>query len=146
MERATYKAINFDLDTKKLKENGLYTDGYRQLGRSLHKYGFDHRQGSGYVSRDKMISADVADVVNNVVRENPWLSDCVKKCDVTVVGKQFDLVPTIKRSGEFSANMQTKPSKKTTSEWQEYMDAPMKEQPKKGAGMSANRNSSNFME
>ncbi len=63
MERKYYKAINFDLDTNKLKEfYPRYQQAYRDLLRFFREKGFSHRQGSGYVSNDKLSSADIVDL------------------------------------------------------------------------------------
>lgn len=91
MERQKRKAINFDLDTKAMREMSLYPDGYRMLGLSFAKYGFEHRQGSGYISEDKLDSDQVNDIVASIVTENPWLIRCAKRIDVTDIGRQHDL-------------------------------------------------------
>lgn len=91
------RAINFDLDTKIMKEKGVYPNGYKQIEELLKKCGFTHRQGSGYESTFEISSNRVKNVIKKVVKENPWLADCVKKVDVTDIGKQYDLIPTIKR-------------------------------------------------
>lgn len=103
MERTTYKAINFDLDTKAMKEYGVLPNGYKSVGTSLSKYGFSHRQGSGYISNEKIKDADALDAIIKTTKENPWLGDCVKKIDVTNVGRQFDLTDAVK----FSSKMAT---------------------------------------
>lgn len=100
MERPKRKAINFDLDTETMKEYSKYPIGYELLRVSFKKYGFEHRQGSGYISKDKLMSSDVTDVVRNIVKEQPWLSECVKKIDVTDIGKQHDLTAIVKEYGD----------------------------------------------
>lgn len=144
MERPTQKAINFDLDTNIMKQMNLYPDGYRQLGKSFHKYGFEHRQGSGYVSREKIVTADVTEVVYNVVKENPWLGDCVKKCDVSNIGKQFDLIPMINFAE--AQNGKTTTTNSMTSAWEEYMNTPMPEKSAPSSEKAAQKNKSNYME
>ena len=53
-ERKTYKAINFDFDTKKLAlARGSAPKCYYEIRKTMKRLGFDHRQGSGYVSREK---------------------------------------------------------------------------------------------
>lgn len=96
-ERPKIKAINFDLFTNKMKAYGVYPDGYRTLGDSFEKYGFEHRQGSGYVSRQKLTSVQVFMIVQNVTKENAWLKNCVNKMDVSDVelNKQYDLTSII---------------------------------------------------
>ena len=61
--------MNFDLDTKKMKELNLYPRGYRLLGSSLKKHGFEHRQGSGYISKVKLDGDNVYDIISDVVSE-----------------------------------------------------------------------------
>lgn len=92
--------MNFDLDTKKMKEMNLYPKGYRLLGSSLKKHGFEHRQGSGYISKVKLDGDNVYDIISDVVSENEWLANCVKKIDVTDIGKQHDLTMTVKELSE----------------------------------------------
>lgn len=100
MERTKRKALNFDLDTKKMKEMNLYPRGYRLLGSSLKKHGFEPRQGSGYISKAKLDGDNVYDIISDVVSENEWLASCVKKIDVTDIGKQHDLTMTVKELSE----------------------------------------------
>ena len=73
------KAINFDLDTKKLREfhpKGI-TQAYTDIRNFLESMGFEHRQGSGYVSKEPM--------GRSVKIEKGWLcfqfSDKSKKTD-----------------------------------------------------------------
>ncbi len=100
MDRTKRKSINFDLDTNKLKALGIYPDAYKQLGKSFMKYDFEHRQGSGYISRNKLYNSDVLDVIKKVVKENEWLKDCAKKIDVTDIGKTFDLTYILRETSE----------------------------------------------
>lgn len=100
MERTKRKALNFDLDTKKMKELNLYPRGYRLLGSSMKKHGFEHRQGSGYISKAKLDGDNVYDIISDVVSENERLASCVKKIDVTDIGKQHDLTMTVKELSE----------------------------------------------
>ena len=55
MERKRNKAINFDLDTNKMKEVNLYPK--------------EHRQGSGYISKEKIDSDAINDLVIAIVSE-----------------------------------------------------------------------------
>lgn len=92
MERKYYKAINFDLDTNRLKEYyPRYQQAYGDLLRFFKTNGFLHRQGSGYVSKEKMTSADIVDLIGAFQKQFAWSGTCVKKIDVTNVGAQYDL-------------------------------------------------------
>ena len=103
MERRVRKAINFDLDTKVMKEQGLYPKGYKLLKKSLKELGFKHRQGSGYVSNDKLDSESINNIIVSVLKENSWIVDCAKKVDVTDISRQHDLIDIIKDFAEQKA-------------------------------------------
>lgn len=100
MERPTYKAINFDLDTGIMKKYGKYPVGYSEVKRQFAQLGFIHRQGSGYVSVHKITSIEVVEVVKELKKELYWLPDCAKKFDVTNIGKQFDLIKLVRNGGK----------------------------------------------
>lgn len=92
MERKYRKAINFDLSVREL---GKYYRNYRKAYYDIKKFfrqrGFDHRQGSGYVSRERLGQADIADLLDAMSIELPWMGDCVTRIDVTNIGRQHDL-------------------------------------------------------
>lgn len=41
----------------------------------------------------------VVDIMTEVIQEQPWLADCVKRIDVTDIGKQHDLTAVVKAIG-----------------------------------------------
>ena len=63
MERRKKKAINFDLDTAKMKKYSLYPAGYKLLKKSF--------QGSGYISAEKLDSDQINDIIGLIMQENP---------------------------------------------------------------------------
>ena len=93
-ERKTYKAMNFDLDTKQMTEKlGSSSKGYYLLRRTMKQLGFEHRQGSGYVSKQKIDSLAVTDVVSQLCELHEWLPDCIKKFDITnITSRQYSLL------------------------------------------------------
>lgn len=67
MERKYFKAINFDLDTHKLEvlhPRRNYRKAYEDLRQFFQLHGFSHRQGSGYLSDDKLSTADIYDLMD----------------------------------------------------------------------------------
>ena len=58
------KAINFDLDTRALRQyyNKSRRNAYREIGKFLESKGFYHRQWSGYVSKEKMTYMQMAQI------------------------------------------------------------------------------------
>ena len=62
-----FKALNFDLDTHQLQEHypgANYRQAYDDLRRFFKKHQFSHRQGSGYISKDKLTTADIYDLMD----------------------------------------------------------------------------------
>lgn len=97
-EKSCLKAINFDLDTNRLKSLHLnnrplsHLKAYKQIGAFLKSKGFVHRQWSGYISRNKLSHMDIYNIVTDLDTTFPWLRKCVKKFDVTDIGEQHDLM------------------------------------------------------
>lgn len=101
MERTYYKAINFDLDTNGLKKYyDRYQQAYTDLLRFFKENDFSHRLGSGYVSNDKMTSADIIDLIGKMRDTFQWSATCIKKIDVTNIGAQYDLTELFTSSEE----------------------------------------------
>lgn len=93
------KAINFDIDTKKYEE---YTGekaptAYAEVKKFLKKNGFEHRQGSGYVSKNSLDDLRITAIITNMTLTLKWLRFCVKEIDVTNIGKQHSLLDTINK-------------------------------------------------
>jgi hypothetical protein hcinC1_10646 len=106
MERRKKKAINFDLDTAKMKKFSLYPAGYKLLKKSFQGLGFEHRQGSGYISAEKLDSDQINDIIGVIIQENPWLAECVRKIDVTDIGRQHDLTSVVKEYAALTDDLQ----------------------------------------
>lgn len=101
MERKYFKALNFDLDTHQLQKNypgANYRHAYDDLRRFFQKHRFSHRQGSGYISDDKLTTADIYDLMDELSQQLSWSGICVNKIDVTNVGLQHDLTELLKLS------------------------------------------------
>lgn len=72
MAKQMRKAINFDLDTKKLKDAYCVTNrpleylkAYGEIKDFMKSKGFLHRQWSGYVSKEPLSKAQVDYLVQN---------------------------------------------------------------------------------
>ena len=103
MERKYLKAINFDLDTHQLKEHypgRSYRQAYDDLRRFFKQHGFSHRQGSGYISDEKLSTADIYDLMDDLTQRFTWIGVCVNKIDVTDSGRQHDLTELLKPAEE----------------------------------------------
>ena len=106
-ERKHRKAINFDLDTKKLNQNGFKNTrpAYAEIRRIFKELGFEHRQYSGYVSVVPLTKLEVKDAAKSLSLELPWLFDCVQKFDVTDIGKEYDLTDVLKNAAQLYKDM-----------------------------------------
>lgn len=99
MERKCFKALNFDLDTHLLRDvypGANYRSAYNDLKKFLVNENFIHRQGSGYISQDKLSSLDIYELIEDIEQSLPWVSKCINKMDVTNVSQQHDLVEILK--------------------------------------------------
>lgn len=94
LERKYFKALYFDLDTHQLKEyypGRNYRHAYEDLRRFFSHHHFSHRQGSGYLSKEKLSISDIYDLMDDLNQQFPWMEICVNKIDITNVGRQYDL-------------------------------------------------------
>lgn len=86
------KYVNFDLDTKQLKAvypGKRYTDAYLDIKRFLKKQGFEHNQGSGYISKEALPETFIYKLVKRMRKELPWVKVCVKRFVHTDVATEF---------------------------------------------------------
>lgn len=111
------KAINFDLETKRVKEifnsNSpyIYLKAYQLVSKFLKSNDFKHRQFSGYISSKKMSDAEILNIAYKLNDELPWFSKCVKKFDVTDVGEQHDLMYIFQKSSKEKLHAKSEKSK-----------------------------------
>jgi virulence-associated protein VapD len=92
------KAINFDLDSTRLRE--LFGESgrrkaYYRIGAFLKREGFEHRQWSGYISVRPKSNAEMYDIIDRLAQGNLWLDRCVNRFDVTNVGSESDMLDEI---------------------------------------------------
>ena len=112
------KSLNFDLDTNKLKElypNKSYTQAYKDIKDFLLKNGFEHRQGSGYISKEDMSELKVVSIIKDLNKNNSWLEKCCKTLDYYDVGKQYNGLDILEKNNKITENTNTKNKKKFKS-------------------------------
>lgn len=86
------KAINFDLSTNELKKHFKNTaEAYNQIKDFMLQNGFEHRQYSGYVSKEPLEDYEITNLVVKLKNKFSWLYPCAQKFDVTDIGEQHDL-------------------------------------------------------
>ena len=64
------------------------------------QHGFSHSQGSGYISDEKLSTADIYDLMDDLTQRFTWIGVCVNKIDVTNIGRQHDLTELLKPAEE----------------------------------------------
>lgn len=69
----------------------------------LESMDFGIRQGSGYLSVNRITTVDIYRLMKELSSQLPWMGECVHKIDVTNVGNQHGLVELLKKS-EHSGN------------------------------------------
>lgn len=117
-----YWAINFDLDTKEMEKSlGSATKGYRLLEKTFEEVGFIHRQGSGYISIDKIDKEQVDTITEYLAIKNKWLNKTVKTFDATIINEEkYSLVQTLKMTAEKNI-LQIKKSKNSAITFEDYL-------------------------
>lgn len=99
-EEKYIKCINFDLDTKQLKEK--FPDSTRLPYSMIRKFfedrGFAHRQYSGYISKEPLDHYDIAGILEELGNNFTWLNTCIQKFDVSNAPITIDMRDTIIKS------------------------------------------------
>ena len=79
------KYINFDLDTKQLLK--IFPNGTREPYTLIKKFfedrGFEHRQYSGYISKEPLDRYEVDSIAMELGETFTWLNTCMQKIDVS---------------------------------------------------------------
>ncbi|BDB64189.1 hypothetical protein T36_0636 [Helicobacter cinaedi] len=112
------KAINFDLSTNELKKHFNSTaEAYTQIKTFMIENGFEHRQYSGYTSKEAMDEDDIVVLTKRLADKFSWLSTCVLNFDVTDIGEQHDLTHLLTgkkvKIAEFEISDKSNESEKT---------------------------------
>ena len=90
--RLSRKAINFDLSTNELNKHFKDTrEPYNLIKDFMLENGFEHRQYSGYMSKEAMDEFDIELLIKRMSKQYSWLYSCVQRFDVTDIGEQYDL-------------------------------------------------------
>ena len=94
------KAINFDIDTKRYKRctNKSAPSAYIEIKKFLEKHEFEHRQGSGYISKGNVNNSDIVTLITNMVLNLNWGQYCFRKIDVTNIVKQHSVLDIIHKA------------------------------------------------
>lgn len=89
--------MNFDLDTKQYEKitHKKAPVAYYEIKKFLKKNNFEHRQGSGYVSKNSLNDLQISTIIQDMAIELEWLRKCIKQIDVTNIGKQHSLTNII---------------------------------------------------
>lgn len=94
---AKRKAINFDLSTKELKKYFDNTaQAYNQIKEFMFENSFEHKQYSGYVSKEALNKKQVSKLIEKLKNQLTWLPYCVVHFDITDIAEQYDLTEQIK--------------------------------------------------
>lgn len=85
-------AINFDLDTKdaeKYHPSGTRQGAYEELKKFFEEHDFEHRQYSGYVSKEEITPEDIRVIVFKLIEQYPYITSYVRRMDATLVRPEY---------------------------------------------------------
>ncbi len=100
------KQVTFDLDTKaaeKYYPTDSWRGAYNVIRRHIQKNGFQWLQGSVYVSKMPITSAEVTNILDELLEKNPWLNLCMRDCRESNIGREHS------KNHLFDKNMELKP-------------------------------------
>jgi len=97
------RSLHFDLDINKLKEhypNNNYTEAYNDIRKFLKNNGFEHIQGSGYISKNKLKPSGIEDIIKDLVKEYIWIQPSCKKIAAFIhrPEDELDLLDTMEQA------------------------------------------------
>lgn len=94
-------AIAFDLLTKEMEARygkPGWQNGYKDVGDILVAHGFtDHKQGSLYYGNPNTKAVDCVLAVQELARQLPWFSPCVRDIRMLRIEEEDDLSIAIER-------------------------------------------------
>ena len=102
------KEFHFDLDIKLLKDvypskhENAWKSAWSDIKNLMMRNGFDHQQYSGYESIGRMSYQNAYFVIDTLISEYPWLTDCVKAATFTEIGQRYNLTEELKTKGSVS--------------------------------------------
>ena len=79
------KCVNFDLSTEKLLKhfpNGT-AKPYELIKQFFLDKGFEHRQYSGYISKELLDETGISLIIEELGKKFTWLKDCMQEFDVS---------------------------------------------------------------
>lgn len=97
------KGINFDLDTKKVKQyypGNDWHNAYFEIRAYFEANGFKHIQGSGYHSIEPMSEVKAMDIIYGMTKALPWLNYSVSICTISDVPEMFDISPVFEGTAQ----------------------------------------------
>lgn len=65
---------------------------YSRIKRFLLRNDFEHKQWSGYVSKERLSYAEVYLILDNLMDALPWLARCVNSFDITDFMAESDAI------------------------------------------------------
>ncbi|MEG0614123.1 MAG: VapD family protein [Oscillospiraceae bacterium] len=130
MNNFSRKSIDFDLKQELLKQyyprpkHSLnpfyYKKAYADIKNFFTQNGFKHRQGSVYVSNDKLTIYDIQNIIDKAAEKLPWLDKCVAEIDVTDIGKTHSIKELLMQASfDISQKQHSAPDKTDTMEYYE---------------------------
>jgi len=105
-DKETRKAINFDFDELELKRHYpskfpfAYKRAWSVVKKFMIQHGFEHRQYSGYVSKEPMSYYELNKILIELCNAHPWVGPCSQQFDVTEVGETYSALDLLRRCAE----------------------------------------------
>lgn len=113
------KQITFDLDTDAMKKYypvDSWNNGYDVIKRHMKNNGFLWLQGSTYASEKPMSHVRVQGILDELIRNNPWLNKCMRDCRESNIGKEHNLNYMFDKEAEVKMREEIKAEKEASAD------------------------------
>lgn len=107
-------AIVFDLDTKLLEVSyhvPSFTNAYKDIEKTLAKYGFQPQQGSVYFGNEKVDAVTCVLAIMELATL-PWFAPCVSDIRMLRIEELNDLMPAVERAAPNRVKLKAEASAK----------------------------------
>lgn len=117
--KSCIKCIHFDFSTDEVREQFSSTSTpYEQIKNFLEKNDFEHRQKSGYISKEPLNNYQVDILIDQLGIKFTWLDDCMQQFDIEDAPKKMNARKMISQSAKKEMKRQFKELQKEVKHYE----------------------------
>ncbi|TQR49845.1 VapD family protein [Campylobacter troglodytis] len=118
------KCIHFDFLIDEIREHfSRDSTPYTQIQNFLEQNGFEHRQGSGYISKEPLSEYQTYILMKKLGAKFTWLDDCMRRFDIENAPEAMDARNEISKSAIKKMTQQLKELQKEVKYYTEHKNS-----------------------